>query len=339
MVEDTGNFGEQGTNPLGAFGDLNVEQLLDGQSKTLLVGHHRDVVETVKVRERLEVGPVLAQLLGAAMQKADVGVGTNNLFTLELENQAQHTVSGRMLGTEVDRVVPHLAGQDVILRGRSRGTVRLQSLQTVEILVGRKVLADRDQTGSLALVAVLGIPSEGGGRKGAGRVEVVEDGGTGAHTMSLGIAPSESEQRRRHCCEKECRSEGRGPGIDGFGGRWTATDRQRGGGSPVGVASSPAFQSARSELAILVIAVASKVVVGMLDVHSSSSSQTTAAATPELRTPQIVAVSWSVISIQSDAIRGQAPFVPMSLPPTAGKLSSTVAGQGVYPAAGRQVVP
>lgn len=193
MVEDTGDFGEHGTNPLGAFGDLDVEQLFDGQSETLLVGHHGDVVETVEVGEGLEVGPILAQLLGTAMQQADVRVGTNNLFTLELENQAQHAVSGRMLGTEVDRVVPHLAGQNVVPGRRLWGILLPDGLQAIDIVVWRKVVADGDQTSSLALIAGRSVPPKGRGRKGTSRIEVVEDGGALAHTMSLGIAPSESE--------------------------------------------------------------------------------------------------------------------------------------------------
>jgi hypothetical protein len=49
MIEDAGDFTEHGTNPLRSVGDLNVEQLLHRQRETLLVGHHRDVVEPVEV--------------------------------------------------------------------------------------------------------------------------------------------------------------------------------------------------------------------------------------------------------------------------------------------------
>jgi hypothetical protein len=40
VVKDTGNLAEQCPNPLGTIGDLNVQQLLNGKGKALLVGHH-----------------------------------------------------------------------------------------------------------------------------------------------------------------------------------------------------------------------------------------------------------------------------------------------------------
>ena len=48
-----------------------------GEDKTthLLVAHHRDVVEAVKVGQRLQVVFVLDELLRAAVQQSNVGVG------------------------------------------------------------------------------------------------------------------------------------------------------------------------------------------------------------------------------------------------------------------------
>jgi hypothetical protein len=115
VVQDAGDFTKHGTDPLGTLWDLNVEQLLNSKGETLLVGHHGNVVETIKVGQGLEVCLVLDQLLGTTVQQTDVGVCADNLFTIELENQTQDTVSGRMLGTEVDSVVADLAGVRVLV--------------------------------------------------------------------------------------------------------------------------------------------------------------------------------------------------------------------------------
>lgn len=109
MVQDPGNLAKQGSDPLCSLGDLNVQQLLDGQGVDLLVGHHGHIVETVKVWQGLQVRLVLDQLLGATVQQTDVGVGANNLFTIELEDETQDTVGGRVLGTKVDSVMSDLA--------------------------------------------------------------------------------------------------------------------------------------------------------------------------------------------------------------------------------------
>ena len=68
----------------------------------MLLVHRRDVVEPVEVADGLQVGLVLDQLLGAAMQEADVGIDALHDLAVELQHQAQHAVGGRMLRPEVD---------------------------------------------------------------------------------------------------------------------------------------------------------------------------------------------------------------------------------------------
>jgi hypothetical protein len=114
VVQDPGDLAEQSPDVLGALGDLNVQQLLDSEREALLVGHHRDVVQTVEVGQRLQICPVLDELLGAAVQQSDVGVGAHNLLAIELQNQPQHAVGGGMLGAEVDGVVSDFALVDVV---------------------------------------------------------------------------------------------------------------------------------------------------------------------------------------------------------------------------------
>lgn len=115
MVKHSGDLAEQGSDPLGSLGNLNVQELLDGQTEALLVGHHGDVVQTVKVGQRLQICLVLNQLLGTTVQQTDMRVGTDDLFTVQLENQTQHTVGGGVLRAEVDRVVSHLALRQVVV--------------------------------------------------------------------------------------------------------------------------------------------------------------------------------------------------------------------------------
>ena len=68
----------------------------------------RDVVEPVEIGDRLQIGPDLDELLGAAMQQADMRVGALDHLAVHLEQQAQHAVRGRVLRAEIDGVVAHL---------------------------------------------------------------------------------------------------------------------------------------------------------------------------------------------------------------------------------------
>lgn len=161
MVEDAGQFAEQGADVLGAVGDLDVEQLLDSKGKALLVGHHGDVVETVKVRESLQIRLVFDELLGTTVQQADVGVCADNFLAVDLEDKTQDTVGGGMLGTKVDGVVADLAafGRVLVARlfqGRRR---RVPAGEAVDVAHGAEVLVGGDQSGARGL----------GGRISAGR--------------------------------------------------------------------------------------------------------------------------------------------------------------------------
>src|SRR5690606_22539312 len=84
------------------------EHALDGQSKSMLLVHRGHVIEAIEIRNGLQVGLVLDQLLGAAVQKAHMGVNAFHEFAVELENQAQHAVSRWVNRPEVDGEIAYV---------------------------------------------------------------------------------------------------------------------------------------------------------------------------------------------------------------------------------------
>ena len=74
----------------------------------MLLVHRRDVVEPVEIGVGLQVGLVLDQLLGAAVEQPDVRIDALDNLAVELQHEPQHPVRGRMLRPEVDREVPEL---------------------------------------------------------------------------------------------------------------------------------------------------------------------------------------------------------------------------------------
>lgn len=117
---------EEDADVLRAEGDLDAHQLLDGERVRVLLRHHRDVVEAVKVGQRLGAARggrggagagrrdsgteerlvdalclVLDQLFRAAVEEPNVRVGLEDHLAVELENQAEHAVRGGVLGAEV----------------------------------------------------------------------------------------------------------------------------------------------------------------------------------------------------------------------------------------------
>ena len=68
----------------------------------MLLVHRRDIVEPVEIGQRLEIGLVLDQLLGAAMEQPDMRIDAVDHLAVELEHEPQHAVRRRMLRAEID---------------------------------------------------------------------------------------------------------------------------------------------------------------------------------------------------------------------------------------------
>jgi hypothetical protein len=73
---------------LAALGHRDAEQFLGCQTERVFLIHRRDVIEPVEVGQRLQVGLVLDQLLGPAVQKADMRVDALDDLTVELQHEA-----------------------------------------------------------------------------------------------------------------------------------------------------------------------------------------------------------------------------------------------------------
>ena len=109
VVEQPRQLVEHRADVLRADRHLHAQQLLDGEAVGVLVAHHRDVVQPVHVRQRLEVGLVLGELLRAPVQQADMRVGALDHLAVELEHEAQHAVGRGMLRPKIHGVVANFS--------------------------------------------------------------------------------------------------------------------------------------------------------------------------------------------------------------------------------------
>ena len=75
--------------------DLDAGEFFDGHRPGVVVVHGREVVEAVGVADVLVVGEVLADLLLAAVEVAEVGDGFEDHLAVGAEDDAEHAVGGR----------------------------------------------------------------------------------------------------------------------------------------------------------------------------------------------------------------------------------------------------
>merc|ERR1711988_778018 len=55
MIENSRNFPEQGSDIFGAFRHFNSHEVLNDKRICLLIAHHRYVIQSIKIRQSLEI--------------------------------------------------------------------------------------------------------------------------------------------------------------------------------------------------------------------------------------------------------------------------------------------
>ena len=73
----------------------------------MLLIHRCDVIQPIKVRDRLQIGFLFDQLLGAAMKQSNVRIDTRDNLAVKLQHKAQHAMRRRMLRSEIDSEIAH----------------------------------------------------------------------------------------------------------------------------------------------------------------------------------------------------------------------------------------
>jgi len=135
MGADPRQLAADDANELAAVRHANAEQFLDGQREPDIGRERAQVVHPVRVRDELQVGAVLRDLLHAAVQVSDVRHAVDHALAVELEHQAQHPVSRGVRG-------PHVDGHDLgVIRVSFDGVVhsRVSPPEEGELLAKRKV--------------------------------------------------------------------------------------------------------------------------------------------------------------------------------------------------------
>ena len=126
MRRDTGQIHQQDPDHLGPPGNLDAQQLFDGHAVRGLVEGRREVVGAGDEGDALRPVAELAGLLDPGVQVADHRSGLHHRLALDLQDQPEHAVGGRVLG-------PHVHDDAFV-------AVTAVAAQTAEVALGQHVL-------------------------------------------------------------------------------------------------------------------------------------------------------------------------------------------------------
>src|ERR1019366_2979890 len=101
MRKKPADLAKEHSDELRSLWKLEAKQFLRRETEGVLLIHRRDIIQPVEIWQRLQVGLVLDELLGAAMQKPDMGIDASHHFAVQFKHESEHTVSSRMHWSEI----------------------------------------------------------------------------------------------------------------------------------------------------------------------------------------------------------------------------------------------
>ena len=102
VAGDSIELGGQHAQPGRARRRVNARQPFDCDRPADVVVDRAEIVEPIGVRRKLDIAQILADLLLAAVEIADVWIGFADPFAVGFQENAQHPVSAGMLRAHVD---------------------------------------------------------------------------------------------------------------------------------------------------------------------------------------------------------------------------------------------
>src|SRR6266403_615517 len=103
--EQPSDLAIQHADQLASSGNRDAKQLFGRQAERMFLVHRRNIVEPIEVGQRLQVGFMLDQFFGTAMEQTDMGIDAPDYLTVEFQDEAQHPVRRRMLRSKIDREI------------------------------------------------------------------------------------------------------------------------------------------------------------------------------------------------------------------------------------------
>src|SRR4030095_10591923 len=102
VVADARDLAHYDADRLAARWDLDAAQPFDGQDEADVVDQRRDVVEPIGIADLLRPGALLAHLLEAAVQVADLDVAGEDDLAVELQVELDRAMGRRVGGAHLE---------------------------------------------------------------------------------------------------------------------------------------------------------------------------------------------------------------------------------------------
>ncbi|CFX43933.1 protein of unknown function [Candidatus Filomicrobium marinum] len=102
MGQDAADLRIQDADVARARRNGEFKEAFGREAEGVLLIHRGNIVKAIEIPDRLKVRLMLDQLFGTAMQESDMRVNALDYFAVQLQNEPEHAVRGRVLRTKVD---------------------------------------------------------------------------------------------------------------------------------------------------------------------------------------------------------------------------------------------
>ena len=120
VIEQASDFIEHHADILRTYRRRDAHQFFDRQYITVLVAHHRYIIQTIHITDGLVVRLALGEFFGGPVQQANMRIGLQDDLSIHFQDQAKHAMRGRVLRSEIEREIPDISHRAALFPGATQ---------------------------------------------------------------------------------------------------------------------------------------------------------------------------------------------------------------------------
>ena len=120
VIQQAGDFIEHHADILRTYRRRDAHQFFDRQYVTVLVAHHRYIIQAVHITDGLVVRLAFGEFFGGPVQETNMRIGLQDDLSIHFQDQAKHAMRGRVLRSEIQREILEISHRLALFPGATQ---------------------------------------------------------------------------------------------------------------------------------------------------------------------------------------------------------------------------